>query len=358
VPDLERLDAYDYPLPPELIAHHPAERRDASRLMLLDRAEGTVRHGRFTDLVTRLRPGDALILNETRVVNAKLRGFRTATGGAWEGLFLRAEPDGRWVLIGQTRGRLQTGERVTLTPPDPASDARLNLVLLERREGGAWLVQPESDEPFLTLLDRFGTVPLPPYIERSGTLPEDIERYQTSYARNPGSVAAPTAGLHFTPELLEQIRRRGVEIGYVTLHVGMGTFRPVSAERLADHEMHSEWCELPAETADLIRRTKAAGGRVVAVGTTSVRTLESAALHCEDELRTWSGDTNLFIRPPFAFRVVNAMLTNFHLPKSTLIVLVCTFAGYDLTMQAYRSAVEERYRFFSYGDAMFIEGVG
>lgn len=355
--DLDRLSAYDYVLPPELIAHEPAERRDASRLMLVDRASGAIRHETFPALVDQLRPGDCLILNDTRVLPAKLHGFRTATGGKWDGLFLREDSPGRWILIGQTRGRLQEGEMLDLVSSDAAVTSPLRVTLVERREGGEWLVEPHSTDSFLSLLDRYGAVPLPPYIERPEERAEDRERYQTRFARHPGSVAAPTAGLHFTDDVLATIRAKGIKIGYVTLHVGLGTFRPVSAEQLADHAMHSEWCGLPEETAALIRRTRAAGGRVVAVGTTSVRTLESAAAAQNvdgDQLAPWSGDTRLFIRPPYRFRVVDAMLTNFHLPKSTLIVLVCALAGYDLTMKAYREAVENRYRFFSYGDAMFI----
>lgn len=360
-PDLTRLAAYDYALPPELIAHHPPAERDGARLLVVDRGQQSVVHAAFPDVVSLLKPGDALILNETRVVPARLQGIRQGTGGRWEGLFLRTDDSGDWVLIGQTRGKLQPGETISITNPRDTKDAPLELRLLERLEGGGeWRAKPQSDESFLALLERFGSVPLPPYIKRdeAGEAESaDRERYQTSFARTPGSVAAPTAGLHFTPAILDRIRARGVRIGFVTLHVGLGTFRPVSAEELSAHQMHSEWCDLPAATADLVNTTKRQGGRVVAVGTTSVRTLESAAARvapADPLIKAWSGMTDLFIRPPYRFRVVDAMLTNFHLPKSTLIILVSAFAGYDLAMRAYRIAVEERYRFFSYGDAMFI----
>lgn len=354
MPSLNDLAAYDYVLPPELIAHRPAERRDASRLLVLERNSGAVRHAAFPEIVNLLHPGDALILNDTRVIPARLRGVRTLTGGRWEGLFLREESPGKWILIGQTRGRLHPGATVEVVPPASSNIPNLTVRLIERRAGGEWLAEPASSEGFLDLLNRYGAVPLPPYIDREADAPEDRERYQTRFARHPGSVAAPTAGLHFTEDLLERIRSRGVRIGFVTLHVGLGTFRPVSVDDLAQHAMHSEWCVLPEETARLVADTKRDGGRVVAVGTTSVRTLESAAARTGDLGSAWSGETNLFIRPPYDFQVVDAMLTNFHLPKSTLIILVCAFAGYDSAMAAYREAVEQRYRFFSYGDAMFI----
>ena len=364
-PDLTRLAAYDYALPPELIAHHPPAERDGARLLVVDRTAQSISHAAFPDVVNLLDPGDALILNETRVIPARLEGFRKRTGGRWEGLFLRTDSKGRWALIGQTRGKLQAGEIIAIHPPGRPQESPLELRLTDRGEGGEWTAEPDSNEPWLHLLDRYGAVPLPPYIKREAvgeagtarTEAEDRDRYQTSFARTPGSVAAPTAGLHFTPKILDQIRARGVRIGFVTLHVGLGTFRPVSSEELSAHVMHSEWCELPAATADLVNETKHQGGRIVAVGTTSVRTLESAAAAVpapDGSLRAWSGTTDLFIRPPYSFRVVDGLLTNFHLPKSTLIILVCAFAGYDLTMRAYQVAVEERYRFFSYGDAMFI----
>lgn len=368
--DYGAISSYDYVLPPELIAAAPLAERDASRLLVVNRAEQTITHASFRDLPNYLREGDLLVVNETRVVPAKLRGTRAATGGKWEGLFLGIEGDARWRVIGQTRGKLQPGEELALYPADdPDSTERLRVVLRERRGEGEWLVEPltaafhpskecssenqatTARDPWL-LLDRFGTVPLPPYIERTAASPEDRERYQTTYAKNPGAIAAPTAGLHFTPEVFAACRSRGVEVAPLTLHVGIGTFRPVSVERLDDHVMHFEYGELPASTADAIQRTRQRGGRVIAVGTTAVRTLESVAQ--TGPLRPWSGETNLFIRPPYEFQVVNSLVTNFHLPKSTLLVLVSALAGRDLILAAYLQAIDQRYRFFSYGDAMLI----
>ncbi len=370
--DSGAISSYDYDLPPELIASVPLAARDASRLLVVNRAEGSITHATFRDLPSYLREGDLLVVNETRVVPAKLRGVRAATGGKWEGLFLGIEGGALWRLIGQTRGKLRPGEELSLHPADsPDSPERLRLILREQRGDGEWLVEPVLSsvvfgsakerpvaEPQAThtdpwqLLDQFGTVPLPPYIERLAASPEDRERYQTTFARNPGAIAAPTAGLHFTPEVFEACRSRGVEVAPLTLHVGIGTFRPVATQRLDDHVMHFEYAELPAPTVEAIHRTRQRGGRVIAVGTTAVRTLESVA-H-SGPLRAWSGETNLFIRPPYEFQVVNALVTNFHLPKSTLLVLVSALAGRDLILEAYRQAISERYRFFSYGDAMLI----
>lgn len=379
--DLGAISSYDYQLPPELIASQPLAERDASRLLVVDRAAGTITHSMFRNLPDYLRSGDLLVRNETRVVPAKLRGERAATGGKWEGLFLGLEASGQWRLIGQTRGKLQSGESLSLYPADqPESNERLQLVLKEKLSDGEWLAEPVihregvapaepqetltpspssggRGEPDLwaatqSLLERFGTVPLPPYIERQAASPEDRERYQTTYARNPGAVAAPTAGLHFTPEIFERCLQQGIETASLTLHVGVGTFRPVSVERLDDHVMHFERGELPAETAAAIQRTKAAGGRIVSIGTTAVRTLETVA--SRGPIAAWSGETNLFIRPPYQFQVVDALVTNFHLPQSTLLVLVSALAGRELILEAYRQAIAERYRFFSYGDAMLI----
>lgn len=353
---VEEISHYDYDLPAELIAGVPLPQRDASRLLTLDRLTGRIAHRTFRDFPSLLQAGDLLVLNQTRVVPARLLGRRTATGGHWEGLFLGCRDNGDWRLIGQTRGKLQPGESITLhradsAGVDPAAET-LALQLLRRSDDGEWTARPDSDASAFELLDRFGAVPLPPYIERDRPTDLDRERYQTTFARTPGAVAAPTAGLHFTPEILARCRDRGVGIAFVTLHVGLGTFRPVSVERLDEHVMHHEWCELPQETVEAIGSTQSAGRRVIAVGTTTVRTLESVA--ARGPLTAWTGQTNLFIRPPYEFRVVDALLTNFHLPRSTLLVLVSAFAGRESVLRAYASAIAQRYRFYSYGDAMLI----
>ncbi|MEZ6068426.1 MAG: tRNA preQ1(34) S-adenosylmethionine ribosyltransferase-isomerase QueA [Planctomycetaceae bacterium] len=349
------LASYDYLLPRELIAVEPLAQRDASRLMLLDRAARTIDHRRFDELPDLLRPGDLLVVNETQVIPARIAGVRQQTGGKWEGLFLGCDGEGHWRVMGQTRGRLLPGEIVELRPIHGSSDQNavpIPLRLLSREADGVWTAVPPGGTDPLDILQRYGTVPLPPYMGRDVARPEDWQRYQTTFARTPGAIAAPTAGLHFTPELFARCAARGIETAKVTLHVGSGTFRPVSVDSLDAHQMHAEWCELPAETVAAIQRTRAAGGRVVPVGTTSVRTLESVASH--GELRAWQGETALFIRPPYEFRVTDALVTNFHLPKSTLLVLVSALAGREFVLRAYEEAVRERYRFFSYGDAMLI----
>ncbi|HWL11248.1 MAG TPA: tRNA preQ1(34) S-adenosylmethionine ribosyltransferase-isomerase QueA [Planctomicrobium sp.] len=351
---LDHIYSYDYELPGELIASTPVDRRDASRLLVIRRETGAISHHRFHELPELLNSGDLLVVNDTRVVPARLMGIRAQTGGKWEGLFLRQEEKGRWRLIGQTRGRLQPAERLTLFPAGESiadASATLDLILETRHEDGTWTVRPDSEIPTLELLEQFGALPLPHYMQRDAER-SDKDRYQTTYAEKPGAVAAPTAGLHFTPELFERCRQRQIDRTQVTLHVGLGTFRPVSVERLEEHKMHSEWCELPASAVDQILQAKRHGHRVVAVGTTSVRPLETAAR--QGPLQPWQGETNLFIRPPYSFQVVDALVTNFHLPKSTLLMLVCAFAGRELMMQAYAEAIRERYRFFSYGDAMLI----
>ncbi len=350
---MDRVSDYDYELPPELIASVPAPRRDDARLLVVHRESGRLEHRSVRDLPELLHPGDALVLNDTRVLPARIFGERSQTGGKWEGLFLKTDPNGNWILLGQTKGKPQPGESVDVhkahAPQDPE---RLRLTLLTRDEEGIWTARPESAETHVALLERFGTMPLPPYLHKPLAGPEDFSRYQTTYAAQPGSVAAPTAGLHFTPELLQRCRDAGVSRERVTLHVGLGTFRPMSVEHLSQHAMHSEWCELAPETAERLRRVKGAGGRIVAVGTTSVRTLESAA--AAGDLQPFCGETRLFIRPPYQFRAVDALLTNFHLPRSTLLVLVSALAGRELIRDAYAAAIRERYRFYSYGDAMLI----
>lgn len=349
----DELAAYDYELPERLIARHPAARRDESRLLVVDRAQGTLTHSQMKSLPEFLNAGDCLVLNDTRVVPARLLGKRAATGGRWEGLFLEAADDGSWQVMSQCRGKLQPGEQIEVHPAHaPDSTDRLVLVLEERDDEGIWRARPSVPTDVWPALERFGTVPLPPYMRRDLAGSEDFERYQTVYARHHGSVAAPTAGLHFTPELLEQCSARGVERAFVTLHVGIGTFRPISVERLSEHQMHSEWSEVSRETVERLETTAGRGGRRIAVGTTSARALESAA--AGGMLSAHRGPTNLFIRPPNQFRVVDCLLTNFHLPRSTLLVMVCTLAGRDLIHEAYAEAIREGYRFYSYGDAMLI----
>lgn len=354
---MSELDLYDYHLPDELIAREPPVQRAGARLLVLHRASGRIEHRTVLDLPLLLRPQDLLVLNDTRVLPARLVGRRAATGGRWEGLFLKAPQPGLWEVIGQTRGKLLIGEElivpaVTAAGRNPGVGNELRLTLVERLEDGGWLMRPQLAGSHVELLGRFGQVPLPPYIERDAATEADRERYQTLHARHPGSVAAPTAGLHFTPELLATCRESGVQDAYVTLHVGLGTFRPISVERLADHVMHSEWCEVGPETVERIRQTRTAGGRVVAVGTTSVRTLETASQ--TGQLEPFSGDTRLFIQPPYSFRSVDVILTNFHLPKSTLLVLLSAFVGRERLLEAYAAAIVERYRFYSYGDAMLV----
>ncbi|MGC1275954.1 MAG: tRNA preQ1(34) S-adenosylmethionine ribosyltransferase-isomerase QueA [Planctomycetaceae bacterium] len=348
--DSDDIAAYDYDLPPELIAAEPIVQRDAARLLIVHRSTGRLSHGTVRDLPNLLATGDCLVLNDTRVVPARLRGVREATGGKWEGLFLRTIDGTTWELLGQTRGRLREGESILVTSCRAQGDLRL--VLVGRGDEGSWLARPVSDRPAFDLLEQFGDVPLPPYIRKGVARASDVERYQTVYANARGSVAAPTAGLHITHDLLTACTRRGIDRTFVTLHVGVGTFRPVTAGRLSEHVMHSEWGELTADAAFRLVQTQAAGGRVVAVGTTSVRVLESAAM--SGDLRPFRGETNLFISPPYRFRGVDALMTNFHLPRSTLLVLVSAFAGRDLIRHAYKEAIRERYRFFSYGDAMLI----
>lgn len=326
---------------------------------MVDRSTDSLRHAGIRDLPQILRPGDCLVLNDTCVLPARLLGTRAATAAHWEGLYLGSANDGRWRILGKTRGKLRSGERIRLRPAhsrtsdgESIAPGPLDLILHEKSDDGIWTVQPDPPLETLAALHRFGTVPLPPYMERDLAESGDFERYQTTFARSPGSVAAPTAGLHFTPELLEALRARGVQHTFVTLHVGIGTFRPVTVDRLSEHRMHSEWCEITESTVSLVNETRARGGRIVAVGTTSARTLETAAAN--GTLQTFHGKTQLFIRPPYNFKVVDCLLTNFHLPKSTLLVLVSALAGRERILHAYETAIHQKYRFFSYGDAMLI----
>jgi S-adenosylmethionine:tRNA ribosyltransferase-isomerase len=338
--------------------------------MVIRRDGGTISHCRFRELPELLRRGDCLVLNDSRVVPARLVGHRADTGGRWEGLFLAADNAARWELLSQTRGKLQPGERVAVEAPSGAQSGGviepLMLRMHEATTQGTWIAQAESPLTWPELLNRYGRVPLPPYIRRGIEAPGDRERYQTVFARAPGSVAAPTAGLHFTEPLLAALRDAGVEVVTVTLHVGVGTFRPITTDRVEEHEMHAEWGSVPQEVADAVCECRTRGGRMVAVGSTTVRLLETAARQArvsgkrneadveEPCFGSWDGSTDLYIYPPFEFRVVDALVTNFHLPRSSLLVMVSAFAGGELIRQAYDEAIRQRYRFYSYGDAMLL----
>ena len=336
---------FDFQLPDELIAQTPLERRDASRLLVLDKGSGATRHMHFYDLPTLLRPGDCLILNYSRVLPARLLGHREPGGGAVEVLLLVDRGEKVWECLVRPGRKLKPGTRLSF------GDGLLKAEVLSVEEGGNRLIRFEYSGIFLELLEQLGRMPLPPYIKAEL---QDPERYQTVYSREVGSAAAPTAGLHFTKELLMQIEELGVRICYVTLHVGLGTFRPVKAEEIAEHEMHSEYCVVPSDTAETVNRTKAEGGRIICVGTTSCRTVESFAEE-DGTLKAGGRWTNIFIYPGYRFKVLDCLITNFHLPQSTLVMLVSALAGREHILSAYREAVEMRYRFFSFGDAMFIQ---
>ena len=349
------VSLYDYELPEGLIAKEPLPQRDASRLLVLDRNTGAIQHRGIRDLADLLLPGDCLVLNDTQVLPARLIGQRTKTGGKWEGLYLGQAENNDWRLIGQTRGYLKPGESVVLIPlgqPSANPLESLQLTLIDREEDGVWRMRAEPVGDVVELLQQFGTMPLPPYMHRKIANDNDRQRYQTTYASHPGSVAAPTAGLHLTESLLAKVQERGIDIARVTLHVGLGTFRPISTTTRSGHSLHSEWCEIDEAAVRTIQAARERGGRVVAVGTTSVRTLETAS--ADGDLKPWRGATSIFIRPPYRFRCVDALLTNFHLPRSTLFVLVSALAGLERVQAAYAEAIRERYRFFSYGDAMLI----
>ncbi len=334
---------FDYELPPELIAQTPAEPRDSSRLLVVHRESGTFEHRNFRDIVDYLQPGDLLVCNDSRVIPARLRG-RKPTGGRVEVFLLTRRGERTWQALVRGKG-LRPGARVHI---EDASGQEVAIATIVREEAeGARTV--EFDRPITPLLPQVGEVPLPPYIHEPL---RDPERYQTVYARVAGSVAAPTAGLHFTPELIARLEAMDVGFAFLTLHVGLGTFRPVQTEHVEEHRMHAEWGVLPAEVAERVQTARAAGGRCVAVGTTAVRVLETAAQG--GELAPFSGWTDLFITPGFRFRVVDAMITNFHLPRSTLLMLVSAFAGRELILRAYQEAIRLRYRFYSFGDAMML----
>ena len=339
---MRKSDFY-FDLPEELIAQTPLEKRDASRLLLLDKVSGAMEHRSFYELPAFLRKGDCLVLNDTRVLPARLLGTRES-GGSVELVLLRDLGDRRWECLSRPGRKTKPGTKLIF------GEGQLTAVVESVAEGGNRIVRFEYEGIFLEVLERLGKMPLPPYIKEEL---QDAERYQTVYSRELGSAAAPTAGLHFTPELLKKIADMGVRICFVTLHVGLGTFRPVKEEEIEDHEMHSEFCVVSSETAEIVNETKENGGRVIAVGTTSCRTLESFTGE-DGKLRDGSGWTNIFIYPGYRFKCIDALITNFHLPESTLIMLVSALAGREHILNAYNTAVRERYRFFSFGDAMFI----
>jgi len=352
---MNRTDDYTYELPERLIAQEPLPDRDASRMLVLDRSTDRLEHRSIRDLPLFVQPGDALVVNDSRVVAARLLGRKRGSGGRADLLFLEEEEEGLWVALVRASGRIRPG----VVFEDPEGEWEAEVVTLHSGDGVRLRV--ESRRPLPAIFEEKGLPPLPPYIRRPWSAgrcdPEQVrrdrERYQTVYARVPGSVAAPTAGLHLTPALLEEIRSRGAEIVTVTLHVGIGTFRPIAAETLSNHRMHDERYEVTAEAADTLNRVRSAGGRILAVGTTSVRVLETVT----DEtgrIQAGMGRTGLFIHPPYRFKAVDRLLTNFHLPRSTLLVLVCALAGRERVLEAYQEAVRREYRFFSYGDAMLI----
>lgn len=334
---------FNFDLPEELIAQTPLERRDASRLLLLDHETGEITHKHFFDLPDYLNPGDCLVLNDSRVLPARLMGNRL-TGGAVEVVLLRDLGEGKWECLTRPGRKTKPGTDLTF------GEGLLRATVTDALDDGNKVLQFHYDGIFLEILDQLGKMPLPPYIKAEL---QDRERYQTVYSREIGSAAAPTAGLHFTEELLERIRAKGVKVCFVTLHVGLGTFRPVKEENILDHVMHSEYCMIPEETASIINETKAAGRRVIAVGTTSCRTLESFT-EPNGTVLAKGGWTDIFIYPGYSFKCIDALVTNFHLPESTLIMLVSALAGREHILHAYETAVHERYRFFSFGDAMFI----
>ena len=332
-----------YDLPEELIAQTPLQQRDSSRLLVLNRQTGQVIHKHFFDIIDYLRPGDCLVMNDSRVLPARLLGHRP-TGGAVELLLLRDLGDKKWECLAKPGRKLQEGQQVIF------GDGELTATVTAVQEDGNRVVEFHYEGIFLEVLERLGKMPLPPYIKAEL---QDQERYQTVYSREVGSAAAPTAGLHFTKELLEKIREKGIRTAFVTLHVGLGTFRPVKEDIITDHKMHKEFYELTQKTVDKIKACKDRGGRVIAVGTTTCRTLESVAAKY-GELKATAESTEIFIYPPYEFKVLDGLVTNFHLPESTLIMLVSAFAGYDNTMNAYKIAVENEYRFFSFGDSMLV----
>lgn len=333
-----------YDLPPELIAQHPLEDRASSRLLCMNRETGEIRHGHFRDIIEYLNPGDCLVMNNTRVIPARLYGVKEDTGGKIEFLLLKRLDINTWNVILKPGKRARTGARFVF------GEGLLKAEIIEVCDDGNRIVKFEYDGIWEEILDKLGEMPLPPYIKEKLS---DKERYQTVYSKIEGSAAAPTAGLHFTNELIEEIKSKGVNIAYLTLHVGLGTFRPVSVENVEEHVMHTEHYEVSEEAADTINKTRSSGGRIIAVGTTSVRTLETVS-QADGTIQSQIGDTSIFIYPGYKFKAVDAIITNFHLPESTLLMLVSAFAGKENIFRAYNTAVKENYRFFSFGDAMFL----
>lgn len=342
--NMKKSDFY-YDLPDELIAQHPVEPRNASRLLKVDRKTGEISHNHFYNLCDYLKKGDLLILNDSRVLPARIYGEKAENGSFIEFLLVEQRGNMEWEIL------CRPGKKAKIGTEFVFGNGKLRAVITDILEDGNRIAKFECEDNFFATLDEIGQMPLPPYITSKL---EDNERYQTVYSNELGSSAAPTAGLHFTKEMLEELKEKGVKIGYVTLHVGLGTFRPVKEEMVLDHKMHREHYDLPQETADLINKTKAEGGRVIAVGTTSCRTLESVATFNNGKIVPCDGYTEIFIYPSYEFKVLDGLITNFHLPESTLIMLVSAFLGYDKTMNAYKTAVEEKYRFFSFGDSMCI----
>ncbi|WP_413537964.1 tRNA preQ1(34) S-adenosylmethionine ribosyltransferase-isomerase QueA [Enterococcus malodoratus] len=337
---------FDFDLPEELIAQTPLEKRDSSRLLVLDRERGHISDKHFDEIIEELNPGDALVMNDTRVLPARLYGEKPETGGHLEVLLLNNTQGDEWETLIKPARRAKVGTQIVF------GDGRLRAEVMEELEHGGRIVEFTYEGIFLENLESLGEMPLPPYIKERL---EDPERYQTVYAKENGSAAAPTAGLHFTPELLERIAAKGVKLVYLTLHVGLGTFRPVSVDNISEHQMHSEFYRLTEEAAAQLNDVRAADGKIIAVGTTSIRTLETIGTKFDGEIKADSGWTDIFITPGYEFKIVQAFSTNFHLPKSTLVMLVSAFAGREETLAAYHHAIEERYRFFSFGDAMFVK---
>ncbi|AEJ24875.1 TPA: tRNA preQ1(34) S-adenosylmethionine ribosyltransferase-isomerase QueA [Streptococcus equi subsp. zooepidemicus] len=337
---------FDFELPEELIAQTPLEQRDRSKLLIIDHQEHTMTDSHFDHIIDQLEPGDALVMNNTRVLPARLYGEKMETHGHVELLLLKNIQGDQWEVLAKPAKRLKAGAQISF------GDGLLKARVIQELEHGGRIVEFAYDGIFLEILETLGEMPLPPYIHEKLA---DAERYQTVYAKENGSAAAPTAGLHFTQELLQKIEAKGVHLVYLTLHVGLGTFRPVSVDNIDEHDMHSEFYLLSEEAAQTLRKVKAAGGRIVAVGTTSIRTLETIGSKFQGQILADSGWTNIFIKPGYQFKVVDAFSTNFHLPKSTLVMLVSAFAGRDFVLEAYKHAIDEHYRFFSFGDAMFVK---